>query len=141
MESIKEKEFLGSGWGFPVSFSVANYHLRVSKYSQNINESIKIILETYMGERIMNPQFGSGLHSYMFKKIDETLKGDIIDSVKAILLDNEPRVKVLNVTVESFDQLNGVISLSIDYQYIQTNTRHNYVFPFYIKEGTNLEIQ
>lgn len=141
MDAIKEKEFLGSGWGFPVTFTVANHRVRVSKYEQNINESIHIILQTYMGERIMNPQFGSGLHNYMFKKIDETLKGDIMDSVKSILLDNEPRVKVLSVSIDNYDVLNGLISVIIDYQYIQTNTRHNYVFPFYLTEGTNLELQ
>ncbi|MEP2935616.1 MAG: GPW/gp25 family protein [Gilvibacter sp.] len=141
MDAIKEKEFLGSGWGFPVSFSVANHRVRVSKYEANINESIHIILQTFIGERIMNPQFGSGLHGYMFKKLDETLKGDIIDSVKSILLDNEPRVKILNVLIDNYDVTNGLIAIQIDYEYIKTNTRHNYVFPFHIIEGTNLEIK
>ena len=33
---------------------------------------------------------------------------------------------------------NGLVNIEITYLYNQTNTRHNYVYPFYLKEGTNL---
>lgn len=136
----KEKEFLGSGWSFPVTFSAGNYCLDLTKYEQNINESIDIILQTAMGERCMQPEFGSGLHQFFFRKMDETLKGEIKDAVMGSLLNNEPRIEVLEVEVSFSDLLNGLIEILITYMYNQTNTRHNYVFPFHIKEGTNLKV-
>ncbi|MFT5890109.1 MAG: phage baseplate assembly protein W [Dokdonia sp.] len=137
-QTNKQKEFLGSGWSFPVTFSSGNYQLVLTRYEKNIEDSIDVIMQTSFGERPLEPQFGSGLQRYFFKKMDETLKGEIKKTVESALLDNEPRINVLNVEVVFADIQNGLIDVKIDYEYNQTNTRHNYVFPFYIKEGTNL---
>ena len=137
--SQKEKMFLGSGWSFPVTFSAGNHQLEVAKFEQNINQSIDLILQTNMGERYMSPDFGSGLTKFVYRSMDETLKGEIKDTVTNSLLNNEPRIQVIDVTVDYEDLINGQVQITIDYVFNQTNTRHNYVFPFYIKEGTNLE--
>ena len=70
--------------------------------------------------------------------MDDTLKGEIIDAVETSLLDNEPRITVESVDVVFSDIESGAVEVYIDYIYNQTNTRHNYVFPFYLKEGTSL---
>lgn len=131
--------FLGSGWAFPVSFSVDNHQLSLSANETNINESINVILNTRKGERTLEANFGSGIQQFMFRKIDNTLKGEIIETIKFALLRYEPRILVQDVKVASTDVLNGKIEILISYIYSQTNTRHNYVFPFYLKEGTNLD--
>jgi len=87
----------------------------------------------------MEPQFGSGLQQFFFRQMDETLKGEIMDTIKTALLHNEPRITVLSVNVTFKDVLNGLTEVDIKYRYNQTNTRHNYVFPFNLKEGTNLK--
>ncbi|WP_239023202.1 GPW/gp25 family protein [Flavobacterium endoglycinae] len=130
--------FLGSGWSFPVSFSAGNYQLNLSANEANINESINIILNTRKGERTLESDFGSGLQQFMFRKIDNALKGEIIETIKYALLRYEPRILVQDVQIASTDVLNGLIEVLIIYIYSQTNTRHNYVFPFHLKEGTNL---
>ncbi|MEP1489574.1 MAG: GPW/gp25 family protein [Algibacter sp.] len=141
IERNKEKEFLGSGWSFPVTFSVGNHQLVLTRFENNIADSIDIIMQTNIGERSLEPQFGSGLQQYFFKEMNETLRGEIKDTITASLLTNEPRIEVLNVEVEYIDVLSGIVEVSIDYKYNQTNTRHNYVYPFYLKEGTNLGIR
>jgi len=137
-----ETNFLGSGWSFPVSFSVGNYELNLTSYESNINDSIDIILLTRKGERTLESDFGSGLQQFFFRKMDDTLQGEMADAIKISLLQNEPRISVQDVMVEYADDtdiLNGVVSITVSYIYNQTNTRHNYVFPFYINEGTNLD--
>lgn len=134
----KKKEFLGSGWSFPVTFSVGNHELVVTRYENNIKDSIDVIMQTNFGERPMNPQFGSGLQQFFFQEMNETLKSEIKDVITSSLLSNEPRISVLNVEVEYVDIENGLVEVTIDYEYNQTNTRHNYVYPFYLKEGTNI---
>lgn len=133
-----ENNFLGSGWSFPVTFSAGNHQLNMTAYEDNINDSIDIILQTNTGERCMEPQFGSGLQQFFFRKMDETLKGEIKDAVKTSLLQNEPRITVTDVIVSFTDIANGVVEIAINYVYNQVNTRHNYVFPFHLNEGTNL---
>lgn len=134
----KQKDFLGAGWAFPVTFFVGNHQLSITRYENNIKDSIDVIMETNFGERPMTPQFGSGLQQFFFQEMNETLKSEIKDVITSSLLLNEPRINVLNVTVEYTDMTNGLVEVGIDYEYNQTNTRHNYVYPFYLKEGTNL---
>ncbi|WP_430410648.1 GPW/gp25 family protein [Kordia sp.] len=138
-QTIIQKEFLGSGWSFPVKFSSGSYQLQLSKYEENINEMINLIMQTTFGERPFEPQFGAGLQRFFFKEMRPTLQGEIRDAVKSALLDNEPRIKVVDVVVEFSDLQTGLIEITIHYMYNKTNTRHNYVYPFYIKEGTNLK--
>lgn len=135
----EENHFLGSGWSFPVTFTAGNHQLVLSGYEQNVNQSINTILLTNNGERILNPRFGSGLQQYFFRKMDETLKGEIADTVKFSLMHNEPRITVQEVNIAYKDIKNGLIEIQVVYVFNQTNTRHNHVFPFYIKEGTNLK--
>ena len=54
------------------------------------------------------------------------------------LVFHEPRIIVGDIT-ETVDQLNGKLELTIPYTIITTNTRYNYVFPFYMSEATNIE--
>jgi phage baseplate assembly protein W len=136
---IQNDHFLGSGWAFPVTFSAGNLQLFVTANEDNINESIDLILQTKRGERCLQPLFGSGLQQFFFRKMDEMLKGEIIDAVRVSLLHNEPRITVKNVSVEYTDMMRGLVNITITYMYNQANTRHNYVFPFHLKEGTNLD--
>lgn len=133
------KEFLGSGWSFPVTFLAGNCQLQLTKYETNINEMINLIMQTIAGERPFEAQFGSGLQTFFFKEMRPTLQGEIREAIKTALLNNEPRIKVLSVEVAFADLQTGLVEVTINYIYNQTNTRHNYVYPFYIKEGTNLQ--
>ncbi|WP_075341259.1 GPW/gp25 family protein [Tenacibaculum agarivorans] len=135
---IRKKEFLGSGWSFPVTFSVGNHQLITTRFENNIKDSIDVIMQTNFGERPTDPQFGSGLQQYFFQDMNETLKGQIKDTVTSSLQDNEPRITVIDVDVTYVNMTNGHVEVTIVYEYNQTNTRHNYVYPFYIKEGTNI---
>ncbi|MCG8574687.1 MAG: GPW/gp25 family protein [Flavobacteriales bacterium] len=136
--SKQDNHFLGSGWAFPISFSAGNAELDVTQYENNINNSIDVILKTKKGERCMEPDFGSGLQEFFFRKMDETLKGEIRDAVESSLRNHEPRITVQEVDVDYPDLQLGLVEITVVYVYNQTNTRHNYVFPFHLKEGTNL---
>lgn len=133
-----ENHFLGSGWAFPVRFSAGDHTLQLSWYENNVNDAMNIILQTKLGERVMQPRFGSGLQQLFFRQMNATLQGQLEDTVKSVLLEHEPRITVQQVKAVFADRQNGLVELQIDYVYNQTNTRHNYIFPFYIKEGTNL---
>ena len=70
LENKIENVFLGSGWAFPVSFSVGNLQLNISFNETNIQESINVILNTRKGERTLEADFSSGLQQFMNRKID-----------------------------------------------------------------------
>jgi len=133
LSNIKDPSFLGVGWSFPVTFSAGNYQLITTSAEENIKRSIDIILRTKQGERSMEAQFGSGLQQFFFRKMDEALRGEIADAIKMSLLNNEPRISVLEVIVDFPDMLNGRVEVTITFVHNVTNKRHNYVFTFYLK--------
>lgn len=137
-QTTNKQSFLGSGWAFPITFSVGNLELNLTQYEKNVNDSIDIILKTNRGERCLEPSFGTGLSQFLFRKMDETLKGEIIDAVESSLLNYEPRIDVKMVDVTYSEEHKGTVLINIEYVYSKTNTRHNYIFPFYLKEGTSL---
>jgi phage baseplate assembly protein W len=130
--------FLGTGWSFPPSFDNANFKLQLSSGEENIKQSIDLLFKTPQGSRSLMPEFGSGLFSYLFRRIDATLKEEIIQSVTIALLNNEPRISVESVNLALSD-LGVMLELTVTYQIRQTNTRHNHVFPFSQLEGNNLQ--
>lgn len=138
LDKYRKDHFLGFGWAFPVTFSVGNYQLDTSEYEKNINESIRLLLSTQKESRCMNPNYGSGLQQYFFQKLDEALKGQIKQTVQFTLLNHEPRITVNSIFVEFSNEQIGLVLISINYTNNQTNTRHNYVYPFSVNEGTNL---
>ena len=68
------KDFLGSGWTFPVVVD-ATGRIALSKYEEDIREALRIILLTAKGERMMRPDFGASLHDYVFESMGATTIG------------------------------------------------------------------
>jgi phage baseplate assembly protein W len=134
------KEFLGEGWKFPVRVN-SDFKIVTSKYGEDIKEAIRIILSTAKGERVMRPDFGCGIHDLVFSPINAATLNLVETSVREALLHYEPRIEVLNISVS--DKLAGEkvpdvgkLLISVDYRVKATNGEFNYVFPFYLTEGT-----
>ena len=131
------RAFLGKGWKFPPIFnnSTATNAIRVqmAETEEDIRESIKIILQTQIGERVLKPNFGSELDTMVFRPATEDTQIKIQDIASRALFDNEPRIKVEDV--ESYIKDN-TIQVIISYTIIQSNVRANIVYPFYLEEGT-----
>ena len=132
----KIKSFLGTGWAFPPAFNKFPASAELVSDLQDIEESIRIILGTYPGERIMHPKFGCYIKRLSFENIDQSLLFRINEEIGRALLNFEPRINFIDSEVVSRDDLNGILKIRINYSVIITNTRYNIVYPFYIKEGT-----
>jgi uncharacterized protein len=134
----KKRSFLGTGWSFPVSFDKMNAGVEMASDLEDISQSIRIILSTTPGERIMQPDFGCNLRSLVFERADATLEPALNHLIYHALLNYEPRVIFHDATIISRDEAGGIMEVNVDYSIISTNTRHNIVFPFYLIEGTNI---
>jgi phage baseplate assembly protein W len=74
----------------------------------------------------------------VFESIDTAFNTEVQDVIFKAILSYEPRIKFNYTTIDTSDQLDGVVYITIDYNIITTNTRNNIVFPFYLNEGTNI---
>ena len=127
------REFLGVGWAFPIGFE--SHRLKRAEYEDSIRQSIRIILETARGERVMRPDFGCGLHERVFAVNDSSTRGVVADDVREALLQCEPRVDVLDVNVTAAGNEDEVLRISIDYRVRSTDNRFNLVYPFYLNRS------
>lgn len=107
----------------------------MSEYEQDIKEAIWIILSTAKGERVMRPDFGCGIHNYVFSVINTANITLIENSVKEALTVWEPRILVTNVSVKTVDGAVGKLIVEVEYMVRTTNNRFNLVYPFYLSES------
>lgn len=133
--SIDRKEFLGRGWAMPVEIDRRTGRVATAAYEEDIKQSIKIILETTPGERVMRPNFGCGIHEMMFTAVDTTTIERIRSLVDEALVRCEARIEVLAIKVDEDATIDGELKVEIDYRVRKTNQTGNLVFPFHFTEG------
>lgn len=125
-------DFLGSGWAFPVETDERGSIAR-SQGRTDIEESIRLILETAKGERVMRPEFGCGIHDFAFATVDRSTLTLVETSVRDALREWEPRIEVLSVDVSTERLDDGVLLLDVEYRVRETNNEFNLVYPFYLE--------
>ncbi|MGW2019917.1 GPW/gp25 family protein [Streptomyces sp. NPDC001927] len=122
--------FIGRGWGFPLRVSPTG-GIGMVERDREIEEAIRLVLGTAPGERPMRPEFGCGVHDYVFEPGDDETAGQIAHEVRTALERWEPRIEVDDVVV-AFDAVDeGVFYIDVRYTIRSTNDLRNLVFPFY----------
>ena len=124
-------EFYGRGIGFPLQLGVAG--IRESVGVQKVEESIRIILGTQYGERVMRPRFGCNLKSLAFAPNNVSTANLARYYVEEGLAQWEPRIEVVEIAVEN-DTLNGMLVITLTYRLRATQDVHNLVYPFYLEQ-------
>ena len=84
--------FLGTGWKFPPQVDYATGRMKTVSQEEDIAEAVMLILSTSRGERVMRPDFGSGINKFIFAEMNYTtvreMEREIVNAVTAW----EPRV-------------------------------------------------
>lgn len=132
-----DKSFLGKGWGFPPSFESDSYTVKMVEGIEDINQSLKILISTSFGERIKREDYGTGVNEFVFEPSNVTNQSVLKDGIEKSILLYESRIRVEKIILESVDT-EGLLMIDIRYVVKATNTRNNFVYPFYLKEGINL---
>ena len=135
----KTNSFLGTGWGFPPQFDNAPPAVGMLSNEDDIQSSLEILLSTRPGERVMRPDYGCNLDELVFEPLTTTFKTYIKDLIATAILYYEPRIDVNKIELEDDGELEGRILISIEYTIRSTNSRFNFVFPFYKQEGTDIK--
>lgn len=129
-------DFLGVGWSFPPKFNRQSGQVEMRTNEQDIEESLQILLSTIPGERIMRPNYGCNLEELLFNPINLSLTTYVSDLIRTAILYHEPRIDVDKIDFSETDPLEGEVRIQIDYRVRATNSRRNFVFPFYKGEGS-----
>lgn len=139
MAEVKTNDFLGRGWSFPPEFNISSKTVEMTEKVDDIYKSLEILLSTRVGERVMQPKYGCNLDELIFESLDTATKTLIIDKIKTAILYFEPRIDAKKIELNTSNELEGIIVLEIEYVVRATNSRFNFVYPFYRSEGTELQ--
>lgn len=130
------KNFLGTGWKFPVEFKKDTVEMLNGE--EDIKNSLDVLFETNVGERVMHPNYGSALQNFLFEPVNQSTITYMDAIISKEILFNEPRIVVNDIRIiPALGE--GRLDIIINYTVTATNNRYNYVYPFYIREATNLE--
>jgi phage baseplate assembly protein W len=133
-----DTDFLGIGWSFPPEFTSSEGKLTMTTDVDDINNSLIILLSTQPGERVMYPNYGCDLQEMLFKPLNLTLITQMKGIIERAILYHEPRINIMDIEIDSSNELEGEVLIHIDYEVRNTNTRSNLVFPFYKGEATEI---
>ena len=124
--------FLGTGWHFPPAPDAVGA-LEYAAGVEKVAESIRLILETEPGERIMRPTFGCGLRRYLMRPNTTATRALIRHDVEQGLAAAEPRIQLTSVTVDPDDDEPSLVLIRIAYVHVRDNKPGNLVYPFYLQ--------
>jgi phage baseplate assembly protein W len=131
-------EIIGSGLAFPLQVDRRG-GVALARDEQDIDQAIQLILGTAPGERPMRPEFGCGVHDFVFDTIDAGTVGRMEEAVRSALGRWEPRIEVRSVEFDVARAVDGVLTIDIGYTVRATNTDRNLVYPFYVIPAEEME--
>lgn len=128
--------FLGTGWSFPPAFTRGGADVAMTAGVDDIHQSLRILLSTRLGERVMREDFGCDLIDMQFEEISQRLINRITSQVRDAILYHESRIKLDGVTVDDSGASSGLLHIRVSYTVRSTNSRFNLVYPFYLHEAS-----
>lgn len=132
-----ETPFLGSGWAWPAGLDPQGRIRRVAGQAA-VEQAVRLIVTTALGERVMRPDFGSGLHQRVFAPGTSEALGQIIGDIRSALEQWERRAELVDLRIEVDPTDAGRRLIEMTLQLTGTNSRFNVVYPFYVDGGAEV---
>jgi len=127
------KTYLGNGLNFPLRTDARGQVVLVTG-SDDIDQSIRIIISTRPGERVMRPTFGCRAAELLFEPRSAATVSMLQEYVHEALRMWEPRIEVLQVDVSADEGMPGALLAEIQYLIKATHDTRSIVYPFYIAD-------
>ncbi len=128
-----DRKFLGRGWRFPILPDDLG-RLGYSEGDDNVEQSLRILLQTSLGERAMRDDFGCRAPDLLFAPGGDRNLRLLEAAIRDAVRDWEPRIELQDVRAESDSSEPERVDVNVSYLVRATNTRGNLVFPFYLNE-------
>lgn len=127
-------DFVGRGIAFPLRADGGG--LAFAAGGDGIDSSLRTILSTAPGERVMRPDFGCAIWELIFDPLNHNTVGLLAQRVREAVSRWEPRVDLERVDV-TVGSSGADATIDLVYRVKATNDRRNLVYPFYVipKEG------
>ena len=119
------QHFLGRGWPFPMR-PAAGGSLALVEGDSKISQSIWLILSTAPGERVMRPDFGTGLSALLFAPNSTELAATTQVLVQGAL--TQWLGRLITVDTVEVTAIDSAIQITVGYTIIRSQTREQATF-------------
>src|ERR1700754_81982 len=119
MIGMAKQNLFGQGLSFPPRVG-ADGRLACACLEEIVGESIRLILLTVPGERVMREEFGCGLRGFLFEPNTVTTRQLIGERITRAIGNLEPRVNVEEVKVEASEQDPRLVAVTILFRLVAT---------------------
>lgn len=85
----------------------------------SINQSLKMLFNTYFYERPFRPQIGANVRALLFEPVDIITIMDIKSAIEETIINNEPRVNIRDVKIRDLPDKNAY-SVFLEYTILNT---------------------
>ena len=124
-------DFIGRGISFPMRVDQSGA-IALTSGANDIDASLRMVLITAPGERLMRPKFGCRIWDLLFEPINANTIGLMAEAVRDAVSQWEPRVHLEDVEIEPDPRDNARVLINLRYRVRTTNDRRNLVYPFYV---------
>ena len=128
---LKSRAFLGQGVAFPLQVN-ARGEIALAGGERDIEQSIRVILGTRPGERMMRPEFGCRASELLFEPRNSATETQMQQYVEEALRRWEPRIEVQWVSVMSDNTQDGAVVVEVNYLIKATHDERSIVYPFFL---------
>jgi len=128
-------EVFGRGIAFPPTVG-PDGRMSYSAGPDNVRESIRVILMTDPGERVMLPDFGGGLRKFLFEPNIVATHRRIEEAITRSIARWEPRVALSSVDVAAADDDAQAAIATLRYTLVATRTRETLSLRVPVGAGT-----
>jgi phage baseplate assembly protein W len=127
------RAYLGEGLAFPLRVT-PHGRLATARAEAKIEAAIWLVLATAIGERVMRP-YGCGIHDMVFEPANTSALAQLGDLARHALSEQEPRIAVLDVDVETSVSDPSAVIIRVAYRIHENNSIASLVYPYFIREG------
>lgn len=128
--------YLGRGLAFPFQVNPRG-EIALVDGTRDIEQSIRIILGTRPGERVMRPEFGCRAQELLFEPRDAATESLLQTYVMEALTRWEPRIEVTGVNVYVNEESDSALFAEVLYYIKATHDERSIVHPFYVAGEEN----
>lgn len=125
---------LGRGFTFPLQLDRQG-RFAMSEGPAKIEQAVRLVLATRLGERVMRSRFGSEVPALLFESATSGTASRVANAIQKALAQWEPRIDLLAVLVEPDAAAPSHFVASLSYRIRENNSLQNLVYPLYLTEG------
>jgi len=124
-------DFIGRGISFPMRVDQSGA-ISLTSGADDIDASLRMVLITAPGERLMRPKFGCRIWDLLFEPVNANTIGLMAEAVRDAVSQWEPRVTLDDVEIDPDPRDHSRVLINLKYRVRLTNDRRNLVYPFYV---------